>query len=380
MTITPPSGSARLDVDIERARRDTESQSPPLSIDTEVENFGGTGAASGIDNAELTLQLSRVVERGDKAELRHEVGERRVAAALTAQQAARLALAREATSRFISVVLLQERAALARQSEALADRTLEFVQARVDAGRSTQAEASFVRVEVARTELAREQVESELDTARTALASLWQAPVPDFGRAEADIYDLPVPPSFESLEARLTDNPALVQQAAERRLLEAQSLLSGARQSGDVSVAGGVRHLGETDDLGLVLSFSVPFGSRGRAKPRMQESGLLLEQNALATEARMLDLRATLYGLCNDLRSTELTVRRLANDIVPEAETAVRLYDQAFRIGRSTLIELTQAQKELLLLQNELVDSAGRYHQLMLDVEYLLGGQYEVQP
>lgn len=376
----PALGAARLDVDVERARRDSESQSPPLSLDTEVENFGGTGVASGIDNAELTLQLSRVLERGEKAVMRHEIGERRVEAALTARQSASLQLAHEATSRFIEVVLLQERAALAQQSEALANRTLEFVQARVLAGRSTQAEASFVNVEVARTELSREQVERELDTARMALGSLWQAPAPDFGRAEADIFALPVPPSFESLETRLGDSPALVQQAAERRLIEAQSRLAAARQSGDVSVAGGVRHLGETDDLGLVFSFSVPFGSAGRARTRMEESGFLLEQNAFSTEARMLDLRATLYGLCNDLRSTELSVRRLADDILPEAETAVRLYEEAFRIGRSTLIELTQAQKELLLLQNELVDSAGRYHQLMLDVEYLLGGQYEVQP
>ena len=376
----PALEAAALEVDIERARREFESQPPPLEFEAGAEDFGGTGAVSGFDGAELTLQLSRVLELGDKATLRYDVGTRRVDQALVVEQTAALELAREVTHRYLEVVVLQERVTLARQMVRVAASTLEFVTARVKAGGSARAEASLARVELSRAELAVLGVDGQLDAARTALASMWQASPPDFGRAGADIYQLPGLPSYASLEQRLDDNPALLQRAAEVNLLRAQSQLVNARQKADVSVTGGVKHLAATDDVGFVFSVSVPFGSASRAKPSITESELLSEQTPLLVESQTIELRTTLSGLYSELLYADQAVDRLQEDIIPEAKTAVRLYEDTFRIGSSTLLELTQAQKELLALQEELVAIAGTYHSTLMEIEYLLGAGYEAQP
>jgi cobalt-zinc-cadmium efflux system outer membrane protein len=376
----PSIRAAAVEVDIERARRDLDAQSPPLAIEAGVEDFAGTGVASGIDNAEITLQLSQVLERGDKSALRAEVGARRVDLAVVAADAGALDLARETTARYLEVVVLQERVALAREAEQIASRLLDFVQARAKAGSSTRAEASFARVEQSRAELARLRVDNRLDAARRALASQWLATTPDFGRTSADIYQLPALPAPETLERRLESSPALLTRAAELRVLQAQERLANAAQETDVSVSGGVRHLGEFDDVGFVFSVSVPFGSASRALPRMTESDLQSELNPLLAEAQMIEVRTMLSGMYSDLQFAEHAVGRLQAEIIPEAKTAVRLYEDAYRIGGSTLFELTQARKELLTLQEELVDVAGLYHAKLMEVEYLLGTAYEVQP
>ena len=376
----PALRAAALEIDIEHARREAEAQSPPLAFEAEVEDVGGTGAVSGIDRAEVTLQLSRVIEQGDKAALRLEVGDRRVDQALVAREATALELTREATDRYIDVVVLQERLELARQAEQIASKTLEFVTARVQAGSTPLAEASIARVERSRADLARLSLASQLEAARIALANLWQASSPDFGRASADLFRLPELPPYESLEQRLSDNPDLLQRGAELQLLMAESRLASSQQEADISVAGGVKRLGETGDVGLVFSVNVPFGAASRAIPRVEETRLQSEQNPLRSDAQTIELRTTLSAVYNDLLFAEQAIKRLQDDIIPEAELAVRLYEDAYRIGSSTLLELTQARKELLALQAERVEAAGTYHSQRMDIEYLLGRSYMVNP
>ena len=57
---------AKIDVDIEKARRQTGALPTPFTMNAEVENFGGTDNFSGVDLAETTLQVSKVLELGDK--------------------------------------------------------------------------------------------------------------------------------------------------------------------------------------------------------------------------------------------------------------------------------------------------------------------------
>ncbi|MEX0707674.1 MAG: TolC family protein [Woeseia sp.] len=371
---------AALDVDVERARRNYRAQKPPIAFEAEVENVAGSGNASGVDGAEVTLRLSRVLERGRKPELRYDVGARRIDRALIAENATALALARDATDRFIEVVALQERVALAQRALRIATDTLEFVTASVEAGRRSRAEESMARVERARAELYMLDVERRLEAARLALASQWRASAPDFGRAEADFHRLPALPPYESLERRLENNPEIQRRATEFRLLQAQRRLAAAQEKSDISLAGGLKRLGETGDVGLVFSVSMPFGSAARARPLIEQSELQLARNPAAAEAQMLALRTLLSGLYNDLEFSRQASGRLRDDIIPEARKAVRMYEDAFRVGSSTLLELNQAQQAMLELQQELVDAAARYHATLMEIEYLLGAGYEVQP
>ncbi|MEX2122951.1 MAG: TolC family protein [Woeseia sp.] len=375
LAANPELKAAELQIEIERMRGDADALSPPVTLETEIENFAGSGSSSGLDGAEVTLQLSRIFELGDKSALRREVGKLRVDQAMISEEAARLALAERVTQRFIDVIALQERTTLAQKTVGIAEQTLTIVQNRVDVGRSSEAELSTAVIALSRAELEHLDAERQLEKARMSLASLWGASAPRFAQAVGDFFDLPSVESFAALEQRLPDNPEIQRQAAELRLHAASRRLAESKRKADVSVSGGVRHLGEQDDVGLLFSVSVPFGSSSRARPEINEANLLLAQSPLRADAQRRELRALLFRLHQDLLFARTALVRLRETIIPHAENAVALYQEGFAVGSSTLLELADAQDRLLVLQGEALDAARDYHATLAEIEYLLGGR-----
>ena len=288
----PALNAAALEIDIEHTRREAEAQPPPLEFEAGAEDLAVRARyrASTVPSYIAILASTGTRRQGDTS-LRCRY--RRVEQALVVEKP-QLSSSLAKLPPVLEVVVLQERYHSPGKWCAIAGRTLEFVTARVKAGGSARAEASWHASELSRAELAVLGVDTRLDAARMALANMWEASPPDFGRAGADIYRLPGLPSYASLEQRLTDNPALLQRAAELNVLQAQSQLANARQEADVSVSGGVKHLAATDDVGFVVSVSVPFGSASRAKPSIAEFELLSEQTPLLVESQTIELRTML--------------------------------------------------------------------------------------
>jgi cobalt-zinc-cadmium efflux system outer membrane protein len=374
LTDNPELRAAGLAVDIERLRRDSAALPPPLALNAEIENFAGSGVSAGLSNSEVTVTVSRLIERGNQTELRRQIGQQRVMQAATAAQSAQLSMARRVTQRFIDILALQERLSLAQRRADIARQTLDIVTARMEVGRSLEADQVAAIVTLSRAELAATRYEEQLDAARMLLASLWGAASPALFRADGDLYTLPAIGEFEALVTRLDSNPDLLRRAAELDLREAERRLAAANASTDLSLAGGLRHLGQPDDVGLVFSVRVPFGNRSRAQPEIDAARLRTEQSPLATEAQRRELRAQLYVLLQELDYARTALSELRGSIIPEAERAVALYDEAFVVGSSTLLDLVESQNRLIELSMEALATAALYHSTLADVRFLLGG------
>ena len=59
--------------------------------------------------------------------------------------------------------------------------------------------------------------------------------------------------------------------------------------------------------------------------------------------------------------------------IVPEAELALRDYEKGYRSGRYSLLELSDAQKTLLDARLESVMTAADFHNYRIEIERLTG-------
>ena len=358
----------------ERARRDAAALPPPLVLEGELQDFAGSGVAAGLDGAETTLGVGTVLELGGKRALRAAAGDARVALASTEADLLRLDLAAEAARRFVAAGAEQERLALAEEAAAVARRTLELVQARVEVGRASDAELASAEVEVTRAELEIAARRRRAEALRVALAALWGDERSDFERVAARFDEVGEAPPFEALRARLDANPDLVRLASEARILEAERRLADAQARRDVQLSAGVRHLGVSDDAALVLGVSVPLGSTARAAPGRAAARAELERLPLETERRRLDLLATLYELHQALLGARETFLALTTDVLPEAERAVALYARGFEVGSHTLLELVEAQERLLAVRGERLEAALAYREAAIDIEHLLGG------
>jgi cobalt-zinc-cadmium efflux system outer membrane protein len=347
----------------------------PLSAKVELENFAGSGRTEGTDAMEATLSLARVLELGNKTGLRGELAEQKAELLRNEQDSQRLDVLAETTGLFLSVVTDQERLIIARDAMALADHTLNVVERRFNAGRTPAAERSRAIIEAARIEIELEHAEHQLLVSRLKLAAAWGDTQPAFSRAEGDVFTLNRVADFENLERLLDQNPDLVRFATTERLAEAQTRLAQADRRPNVDIAGGIRYLNESDDVALVLSASMPLGSRSRAAPAIEESEMLTMVEPLAFEQRRLELYTTLFELHQELLHSRTAVETLRQRIIPEAERVLHDYQKGYALGRYSLLELLSAQRSLLDARREALSVAADYHRYHMEIDRLTGGR-----
>lgn len=348
-------------------------QSTPVQVNLELENFAGSGDFSGDDRLETTLSLGKVLELGNKADLRGEVAYNEAALLGNERDAERLDLLAEAARRFIHVVVDQERLEVAGDKLTLAKRTATIVDERVRVGKSPDAEQSRARIAVARAELELEHAEHELATSRVKLSTQWGDTVPDFSSARASLFDLHPVESFNTLVQLLERNPDLARYASEQRLAEARMRLAQSRRRMDVELSGGFRYFNSNNDSALVVSASLPLGSGSRAAPGIESSRLLSDRQPLLYRQRQLELHASLYEIYQELSHALVASQILHEQIVPEAELSLRGYEEGYRTGRYSLLELNDAQELLLDARLEAVMTASDFHSYRIEIERLTG-------
>ena len=369
--------AAGYEIDIATARRDLAALPAPMSIQAEAENFLGSGATNSFDSVETTLQLSRVLELGDKRDLRESLGNTRIDLAETDRTLARLDLSAEVARRFIYLVALQEEGLVATQAVTLAESTLETVSRRVEVGSNSEAELATAEVALAKAQLERSALEARVESARLSLATLWGIENPGDLIAQAQLFNLEPPQTLDSLKARVSDNPSLLRSIDERRVLEAERRLAQTRERADLGLSFGVRRLGETDDTALVFGASLPLGRRQRADAEVAAVSVALNQLDAQRELRRLDAISVVSGLHAEMRNAYDYYVALRDVLLPRSEDAADLYREGFEVGSFSLLEFNRAQQELLALRREALAAAERYHTTLVDIEQLLGGTYE---
>ena len=355
------------------ARIRAAQQSPGYRTSIELENFAGSGINEGTDNLETTLSLSKVLELGDKSELRGELSRNKAMLLNNEQDSGRLDLLADATKRFIHIITDQERLIIAKDSYALAAQTLKVVKRRVNAGKSPTAELRRAEIAMARKKLELEHAEHELETSRIKLVTLWGETRINFTAADANLFDIENTIPFESLANLLEHNPDLVRFATEKRLASTRSQFARSGRQLDIEVRGGVRHFNASDDTALVLSLNIPLGTSSRASPNIEEAEMLGLRDPHVYEQRRLELYATLFEVHQEIKHAIEAVTTLRETIIPQAERALQDYEKGYAAGRYSFIELTEAQRALLDSRLESVMAAADYHHYRIEIDRLTG-------
>ncbi len=354
-------------------RIQTAALAPPLELKAELENFAGTGTTQGVDVVEATFTLSRVIEMGDKRALRERAAFASRDDLEIERQASQLDVVAEVTRRFIHVASDQEQLALTRRGTQLAESSLEAVRRRVDAGRAPDAELNRATVSLARARITEEHAEHELLASRRKLAATWGATEASFGSVAGDLYQAPALPAFEILVERLDRNPDFLRFASVARLRDAETRLAQARARADLTVSAGVRRLEAADDQAFVVSATMPLFTRSRSRGAVDEARALRDLSGSEQEARRVDVNAQLFELYQELRHAITEATTLRDVVLPEVEAALRNTQLAFDRGRYSYLEWSDAQRELLAIQRDRIESAANTHLYLAEIERLTG-------
>ena len=349
------------------------AQATPWSLAVEVENFAGTGDVSGLDGSETTVGVSKLFERGDKRESRIALGDANLNLLTTEEHQIRINVAAKVARAFIATLAEQRRFEVLEAGRLLAESIRDQVGRRVEVGRSAEAELATAEIAVARAGATSRRSAATLAKRQQHLAAALAEETPSFGELLGDIELLPQLSDFEQLKTKLDANPELALLAQQQIVRNAELSLAQANQHADFTFGAGVRQLAGPNDTALVVSFSMPLGQKRRATPLIEAARNRRESTPLLQSERRLELMAELFALDSDLRAVADEYRVLNEDILPVAQTAVRLYQTGFERGRYPLSELNTAQRTLLETQRDAINIAEQYQQLFITLTTVLG-------
>jgi cobalt-zinc-cadmium efflux system outer membrane protein len=351
----------------------TQASLPPNpELGVALQDVLGTGINRGVDNAETTVSLAWVLERGVR-ERRIDAARAGVDLGVADAEIMHLDLGAETARRFVLCLAYQARLEWAHDAVALARETIAAVGERVSAGRAPTAELARAEAELARTELVEEDYEHELLSALHRLSAQWGETEPDFDVVAGNVMRLPVLEPFEAISARMSQNPDLARYASQERLDAAELALAQAQARPPWQLSGGLRRIESTDDFALVGGISIPLAVRNRNEGRIAAARANLARTAAARAAAEIRIETMLFTLHQELNHYLQTARRLREDIVPRLEQALIETRRAFELGRYSYLEWRAVQGELLQANEALLESSIDAHGIAIEIERLTG-------
>ncbi len=362
-----------------QARADRGGLAAAYVVGGGLENVGGTGVLSGVSSAETTVRLGRVIELGGKRAARQALGHASVALQRNLSDTARIEITSRATARFIKVVADQQRVAFAAERVKAAERTCREVATWVAAARNPESDLSAAEIAVAEAELALEHAEHELTSARMTLAASWGSLTPDFVSVAGDLSDLPAVEPFERLATRLPQTAAQRNQALKAEEITARRRVAVTSAAPDVDISIGVRRLEALNDQGLVMSVSVPLGSKPRASLAIAEADAQLDALQSRRDAQRAEDHQALFDRYQELVHARVEFDAISTRMLPKAESAYAFTQRGFNAGRFSFISLSQAQTTLFELRARRVEAAARYHTVLVEIERLTTVVLETQ-
>ena len=355
------------------AELDRASLRPALVAGASVENAFGTGEASGLDGAEITLSLASVLERGGKLDARRTLAQSRIDALAVEREAQRLDLLAEVARRYLAIVAAQRQTGIAQFDIEQREHTVAEGRKRLQAGASPESVVLTAQAALARAELDRARAQQREAAARQHLAALWGERAPTFEVAGGDPLALPEVADFAVLADWLARTPELAQFVGEARIREARLQLARSEATPDLDWQVGVRRFQGSDDFGLIGSVSIPLGSASRAQPGIRAARAELAGLEIEREAKGLSLYSTLAEAHGRYRVAEVEVDRLQNDVLPRLTKAEAATRAAYRAGAASYLEWATLQAERTATRKQQLEAALDAQRALIEIQRLTG-------
>lgn len=338
--------------------RQTAGLSPPFELGLEAENLAGSGELSGVDNAELTLSLSSVIELGGKRGSRMTLADSHHDLVQAEQQAKALDLLGRVAQGFIVSLSLQKKLEVAQEATLLADHSYQLVSARVKHGAAPEAERLRAQAALKQASMQQEALAAELESRKFALASLWHAQHADFTDISGDLFNFDKPTSFDALYQRVAASPAIAVFASKERLLDAELALARSQSTSNVRWTLGLRRDEGMGDTALTAGVAIPLLPGRRNRGEVQSALAEREMVQYRRDAARIAIRARLFEAWQSHRQSAAAARQMREEVLPALEQALVQTRQAYQRGRYSYVDWVSAQRELLDARMAAIDAA----------------------
>jgi len=348
------------------------SLAPRPELNIAVEDVLGSGVARGLSGSQTTVTIAWVLE-GDLRQRRIDAAQMGSLALVADAQIMRLDAAAQTARLYTHALADQLRRDMADAAVQLAQDNIAAIEQRVTTGIAMTSELAQAEADLAKRELYREDFEHELTADYHRLAAQWGDLTPQFDRVLGDPLNLPVVEPFETLVARIEQNPDMGQFLSESRLQESLLQLELAQSDSLWRFNAGLRRIQSSSDTGFVAGVTIPLNRGNQNQGRIAEVRATLEQTAALAEAARIRIQTTLLVIYLELQHNIHRAETLRNDVIPRFEEALAEIHRAYNLGSASYLERLQVQEDLLAARSELAESGVQAHLKMIEIERLTG-------
>jgi cobalt-zinc-cadmium efflux system outer membrane protein len=364
------------EVRAEEARALQERLPPNPSLGTEVENFGrfgGDPSADGVEASQTTVSLSQLLELGGKRGKRASVARLDGRLAEWDYERARRDAAARTLKAFVAGLVAQERLALAEEAVGLARRALGAVRSQVDAGVGSPADVVRAEASLAQADAEAARRGREHRAARIALAATWGSATAGFSRLAGTLEPPGPPRPLEDLRRALGENPDVARWVTAVERAEAGVALAEARRIPDVTLRIGSRRFVSAETNAFVAEVSVPLPVFDRNQGGVREAYERLGKTRAEQHAAAMGADAAVGVAYEELLAAFEHAAALRSRVLPRAEAALDATRRGHREGVLRWLDVLDAQRTVVDVRGEYLDSLARYHAAAADLERLTG-------
>ena len=346
---------------------------PNPEIEIEMEEVGGGGGRSGFTSAESALQLSQLIELGDKRSRRVRIAALQSQLAGWEYEAKRLDVFTKVANAFVDVLAAQRQLELANELTGLSEEMLTTVAQRVEAGKDSPVETTKAQVALSTVRIEQKRAIGQLESARKRLAVTWGSRSATFERVVGQFDQvLPVPAESQLLQL-LVQNPDIARWAVEMEQRRAILEMEKAKAIPDPSVRGGIQHFNETDDTSFLFGLSIPLPLFDRNQGEVLAAKYNIAKAQQQRRAAELAVYTAVVDAYQELSSAFTEVTDLKEEVLPGAQCAFDAVGQGYRQGKFNYLEVLVAQQTLFEAKGRYVESLAAYHKGKVEMERLIG-------
>ncbi|MGH8762118.1 MAG: TolC family protein, partial [Nitrosospira sp.] len=330
--------------------------------------------AKEVEQQDTTLRINQLIELGGKRAARVKAASLGEEVADQDYETRRVGLIAQVANIFTEVLAAQEQLRLAEESQQLAQRVVNTVSKRVQAGKVPPVEETRAGVAFSTTEIALVQSQRELAAARKRLALLWGSSSPQFNKVLGNLESLVATPSFEVLAERALASPMALRAIKNIEQRKALLEVEQTRRIPNLTVIAGVLNHSQTGGTTAVAGISIPLQLFDRNQGNLHEAYQRVDKAMDEQEAIELRLKTELTQAYEALSAAQSEIGILRDDILPRAKSAFEVTNKGYELGKFGFLEVLDAQRTLFQNQILYVRALANYQRLVNEIERLIAG------
>lgn len=343
---------------------------PNPEFKIEAEEVGGS--ASGFKESEINIILSQEFELWGKRGARKRLAKSEAEIVRLSVMFAVYDVYASAVGRFFEVVHSQERVKLSLEASQNARSIVETAQVRVERGAALRSEFLLGELEFERAQLNLAQAESDLESARERLSSLWEKPFSSFSvqHPQAEMETLADVKRLRSLIAESREIRALDR---EEQTTKARADLERSNGKPSLTLSGGVKRLESDNANSFIIGAGLPLPFFNRNQGSTASLKASLEALKLQRKQALTDTETEFNFRERRLAQLASRYQILKTSILPKAGETYSSLESAYASGRIQYSMLLEVRRTLVDLRFELNDTDLAIRQELVALERLLG-------